>query len=803
MGLKKFNRICKALINPEEWRMRLLGLPVPSTTKTRRGLVLIQIDGLSYPDFQKAMEKGYMPFSRRLMRREHYELKRMYSGVPSNTPSFQGEFFFGKAQCVPAFQYRDKASGKIFTMFEKNSAAEVEKTLLGQDEGLVAGGTAYGNIFSGGAAESHLCASTADWANVLKAWNPYSLLISLILKPLAMIRGVLLCLVESVLAVVDFGRGFMDGHDFFEEMRFIFTRVLVSILMRDVTSAHVRMDIRRGMPVIHANYFGYDEQAHRRGPSTRFAYWSLTGIDEAVKRIWYTAIKAKRRHYDVWVYSDHGQEKVLPFSELAGRHIRQAVHEVYDEIHKTEPCSGSGCPPRLRGDWGDTVMGKRRPQGEKKNENETNLLVTTLGPICQIYFPASPAGTAAPPPSDEEKRIFAKRLIEKNPVIPLAAIPLANGDVEYETKDGTYQLPRDAKIIFGPDHLYRDAAAEDLNFLFRHESRGDILLFGWRFGMPAISYSNENGAHAGFGPCETQAFALLPGDAPVKKTPQEGWIGVRDLRQGALIALGKIKREYKMSRGSRDPERAKLRVMSYNVHSCVGGDGILSVERIARIIAKSDPDVVALQELDAGRKIPGENQAASIARELEMNFHFHAVCGTELECFGNAILSRYPMRLIRAEHLPMLAKRSFLLEPRGIVWAEIYFQDQPVQILNTHLSLWGPEQKLQIQKLLGPDILGSAALGENAILCGDFNMTPGSRFYRMITKNFKEPDFNGNKTSRNTWTSQWPIRRLDHILVKGNLDAEIFPLPRTRLESSASDHLPIAADFEFKNAKHF
>jgi endonuclease/exonuclease/phosphatase family metal-dependent hydrolase len=229
-------------------------------------------------------------------------------------------------------------------------------------------------------------------------------------------------------------------------------------------------------------------------------------------------------------------------------------------------------------------------------------------------------------------------------------------------------------------------------------------------------------------------------------------------------------------------------------------DGILSVERIARIISKSNPDVVVLQELDVGRKFKGVNQAAAIAQELEMHFHFHPVCGDEMPCFGNAIFSRYPMKIIRAEHLPMLAKSTFL-EPRGVLWVNINFQGHDIHVLNTHLSLWGPELQLQIQKLLGPDLLGSSDLGENVILCGDFNLTPESKFYSMITRHFKEPRFhNDSKASRNTWSSQWPIRRLDHIFVKGHFEAELIVLPKTWLERCASDHLPIAADFEFKIA---
>ena len=44
-----------------------------------------------------------------------------------------------------------------------------------------------------------------------------------------------------------------------------------------------------------------------------------------------------------------------------------------------------------------------------------------------------------------------------------------------------------------------------------------------------------------------------------------------------------------------------IRLMTYNVHRCVGVDRKLDLERVADVIAASRPDVVALQELDVGR----------------------------------------------------------------------------------------------------------------------------------------------------------------------------------------------------------
>ena len=46
------------------------------------------------------------------------------------------------------------------------------------------------------------------------------------------------------------------------------------------------------------------------------------------------------------------------------------------------------------------------------------------------------------------------------------------------------------------------------------------------------------------------------------------------------------------------PTTVPFRVMTYNVHACVGTDGRLDVERIASVIRMYSPDIVALQELD-------------------------------------------------------------------------------------------------------------------------------------------------------------------------------------------------------------
>ena len=69
------------------------------------------------------------------------------------------------------------------------------------------------------------------------------------------------------------------------------------------------------------------------------------------------------------------------------------------------------------------------------------------------------------------------------------------------------------------------------------------------------------------------------------------------------------------------------RLLTYNVHRCVGIDRRLDVGRIAAVIAEHEPDVVCLQELDVGRARTGlVDQAGAIADRLGEGWLGHPSC---------------------------------------------------------------------------------------------------------------------------------------------------------------------------------
>jgi len=243
--------------------------------------------------------------------------------------------------------------------------------------------------------------------------------------------------------------------------------------------------------------------------------------------------------------------------------------------------------------------------------------------------------------------------------------------------------------------------------------------------------------------------------------------------------------------------------MTYNVHSCVGTDGQYSIERIIRVIEKSRADIVALQELDGGRHFNGINsQAEFIAGKLGMHFHFHSAYGEKKKDFGNAILSRYPMKVIKAARLPKYGWKN-LFESRGILWVKIEYEKTCINVLTTHLSLWLPERRNQTSLLLNHHWTSHEILKEGpVILCGDFNMAPSSDLYRQIIREFRDAAGSvKDKRQLRTWTSSFPIRRLDYIFYRGGFRIKEIQVPKRGLEKAASDHLPVIAELSLKGPK--
>ncbi|MBU0469553.1 MAG: endonuclease/exonuclease/phosphatase family protein [Candidatus Omnitrophica bacterium] len=252
----------------------------------------------------------------------------------------------------------------------------------------------------------------------------------------------------------------------------------------------------------------------------------------------------------------------------------------------------------------------------------------------------------------------------------------------------------------------------------------------------------------------------------------------------------------------------KIRVMTYNVHSCRGLDGRVLPERIARVIEQFNPDLVALQELDVNRRWSKRmDQPHLIAQHLRMQCHFQSAIAVEGEHYGIAILSRYPFEIKKSVSLPSYPKKSIpggsyipflkhFFEPRHAIWTSVTISGREIYFVNTHLSLRVKERFEQVKSILGQEWLNMDSHKVPTIFCGDFNEGPRARGHQLLKASFDEVKSSmPQKSSRKTLFSPLPLFEVDHIFYNGNLCVESVNIPNTPLTRIASDHLPLIADF--------
>ncbi|MDY6905636.1 MAG: endonuclease/exonuclease/phosphatase family protein [Thermodesulfobacteriota bacterium] len=786
----RYIRRIRKKISRSELAVRLMGLDVHTGSNTDPGLVMLQVDGLSMEQLEKALSQNRLPFIQSLIDDHKFTMKPFYAGIPSTTPAVQGELLFGIKSAVPAFEFIDRKHNKRRAMFFADAAEHVADELYATGKApLLDGGSSYSNIFAGGAKEARYCVETMHLENLLQTLNPLNLVILTLLHAFKTFRILGVALLEFILACNDFFKGILNGRHFFKELKFIPTRVFICIVLRELIRFRVKMDVSRGVPVIHANFIGYDEQSHRRGPDSAFAHWTLKGIDGVIQDIYRTALRSNCRAYRLILYSDHGQEKTRTFGYDTGISLKQAIRSTVARIDPAMSIPANASPGQgfeyLYARAKEMLAGRHRRGHEQRLRSSVftpdQVQVTNMGPLAHIYLPPTVAG-------DIRETLARHLVVDKG--IPLVLFNShLTGTVTAVTPHGFFDLATDKARILGEDHPFLEETARDLEALCRHKNAGDLVVSGWSPNKAPLTFSIENGSHGGPGRHETRGFVLLP----MMANTEAPFLRPLDLRKTAF-SLMKKNRKSTRPPDTRE-EKFAINVMSYNIHSCINMNGKADPDTIAAVIDRFDADVVALQEVDRHKERTGyTNQAKLLARYLDMDAAFFPVMTQGDEEYGLALLTRYPVIEMKENFLPGGNHRS-PVEKRGAMMARIETPDGILCIVNTHLGLGMKERRLQAKALLGHDWLGQVHPSEPVIICGDMNAGGHSSIYRQFSEKFRDVQKTANQRGypRPTFFSFYPLLRLDHIFVSRHFQTQSVFVPADRATQMASDHLPIYA----------
>ena len=240
-------------------------------------------------------------------------------------------------------------------------------------------------------------------------------------------------------------------------------------------------------------------------------------------------------------------------------------------------------------------------------------------------------------------------------------------------------------------------------------------------------------------------------------------------------------------------ESQTIRVVSWNIHKCVGGtDGRYEPRRIVDCLAAFEANIVLLQEV--ARDMPrlrGDDQVSLLSEALGMHCAFHPEHRFKSGYYGNMILSAFPMSDIQHVDLTIGWRKI-----RGALQAHVRVpvgeHRRSVVVNNLHLGLAGSERAQQLARFVGCELLAHVHASTPLIVGGDLNDLWGS-----LGPRFLEPEkLSRAGTLRNTFPAALPLRPLDGIFFRGSVRLKHFEVGASRLAKIASDHRPLIADFE-------
>ena len=221
-------------------------------------------------------------------------------------------------------------------------------------------------------------------------------------------------------------------------------------------------------------------------------------------------------------------------------------------------------------------------------------------------------------------------------------------------------------------------------------------------------------------------------------------------------------------------EEPTLRVLTYNIHHGRAMDGKFDYERLAKTIADLKPDVVALQEVDnKTERASGVDQAKKLGEMLEMNYAFGNALYFSGGEYGEGVLSRFPIKGVKAHHLPF----AFGNEPRTALEVTVTPDNGIPEFVfvGTHLCHQSGATRLEQTKELNR--IFTARSETPILMAGDFNARPKSDPMQVL--------FEGN------WLDAVaPNSRIDYILLRKKDPWEIVETIIVD-EPVVSDHDPI------------
>jgi uncharacterized membrane protein YvlD (DUF360 family) len=291
------------------------------------GVVFVQLDGTAFPVLRWAVQAGAVPTIRRWLASGDYELREWTPQLPCTTPASQLGILHGTVDRVPAFRWYDREVDRVLVANRPADARVIEDRASNGQGLLWDDGVSISNLFTGDAPRSFMTMSrvevsrgTAQTRRAV-AW--------FLATPGGFMRSLNRTIAEIVKERWQAGRQVRRDVDprVHRGWTFAILRAVTNALLRDLNTALVAEEMRRGARSIYVDYVDYDEIAHHAGMFRPESLASLDGLDQVLASLERLAEGAARR-YRIVVLSDHGQSQGRTFKDRYGKDLGGVCQEL-------------------------------------------------------------------------------------------------------------------------------------------------------------------------------------------------------------------------------------------------------------------------------------------------------------------------------------------------------------------------------------------------------------------------------------------------------------------------------------------
>jgi uncharacterized membrane protein YvlD (DUF360 family) len=383
--------------------LRRVGMRRADNDSSEPGVVFLEIDGLSAPVLERAIEAGMVPTMARWLSEGSHQLVEWECDLSSQTGASQAGLLHGNNHDMPAFRWYEKSTARTMVSNHPDNAAEIEAR-ISDGHGLLAnGGVALGNMFSGDARSPLFTMSKIkELPKTSRQYypffaDPYNYSRTLILAGADIVREKRAA--RSQLRRDERPRVERDGI-------YPLLRAITTVVLRDLANELLIAKMNEGVPTAYVTYVAYDEVAHHSGVERPDTLDTLSRLDATFAVIEKAAARAPREYHLV-VLSDHGQSQGATFRQrngvtldelIAGRAEREtASAEAADEGwgHLSAFVSDATEDRALAGAALKQAVAERAEPGEEGVDDDHGPIVMPSGNLALVYFPEMPERLSA------------------------------------------------------------------------------------------------------------------------------------------------------------------------------------------------------------------------------------------------------------------------------------------------------------------------------------------------------------------------------------------------------------------------